>query len=483
MTAETTKKSVVRTSATGRLTLATPTPMKEPERMAPEMMVLATPTTLEMTAPKTTKAKGKATMTSSPTTDPKRHEGGQVSLEPIREDRQIGRCVMLVALRIIVCSAVAGLVGCKGYDGVRDDAPKVIGPNSPGTAQTSAETACAAAKPPTPLSDAKDATDIHIAGKAVFFRSGPTVQRVLKDGTDKRSVYASLTLVHAYVDATSLITVEANTRTLEATIRVITAGSARQPSNPLDGPFPLVPGFPDVTAPPTEGDFAGSAAATNFNAAGTYVFASDETSFFLHADTDTGDAILRVSKVNPALSTTLVAAANATIDNPQIANGELWFVRDQKRVFKSKLVDDQTDPDKIGFGIGVGGEPTEVFGIGYASCTLAVNDTAAFCSIGTAVERRDLTGGNPTTILDAQKSKTQADFGPTLIHDGVLFVRSEAPDARVKHVIRELKPVATGIEEKLVACGRGMVTDLTADASNVVWTEDGAGVFITPRSF
>lgn len=110
-----------------------------------------------------------------------------------------------------------------------------------------------------------------------------------------------------------------------------------------------------------------------------------------------------------------------------------------------------------------------------------MDELAAFCSVGSAVERRDLTGANPKTILDAEKSMTQARFGATIAHDGALYVRSEAPDATVNHVIRAITPKADAVEEKLVACGRGTVTGIAVDRTNVVWTEENAGVFIALR--
>ena len=402
---------------------------------------------------------------------------GQLALEVlVKGDQRMGRFAMRKALGIFVSVAtVIGMVGCAADDiapGLRSrsgatnvgaDAPAAAGPATTATTETPAEHACAAVQPPTTLSDAKDARDVNLAGAAVFFQSGPKVYRVFKDGTVKTEVFTSSSLVRAFVDATTMILVETTGDAPEATIRVIKAifpeAKDGEPAPPAA--FPVFPA-----------DGQGVATATNFNAAGTYVFASDETSFYLLADTGAGDAIVEVKKDDPATRTTLAQSPNV-ITNPQIASGAVWYVRDQQRIFKVALADEENGIPR--------GEPTEVFGIGYASCRLAVNELAAFCSVGTAVERRDLTGGSPTTILDAQKSITTARFGATLAHDGTLYVRSEAPDEKVKHVIRAIEPAPGSAQEKLVACGRGMVTSLAVDGASVVWTEEHGGVFVAPR--
>jgi hypothetical protein len=44
-----------------------------------------------------------------------------------------------------------------------------------------------------------------------------------------------------------------------------------------------------------------------------------------------------------------------------------------------------------------------------------------------------------------------------------------------------VKASATEAEETFVACGRSLVTDLAADATSVVWTEETGGVFLAAR--
>ena len=381
--------------------------------------------------------------------------------------KTLGIFVSLAALAMVGCAddAASGLRNRTNTTNREAEGPPAAAPEAADTQTTTAEKTCAAVQPPTALSDAKDARDVYVAGAAVFYQSGPKVHRVLKDGTGKKEIYTSSNLVRSFVDATTMILVESTGDSPEATIRVI---KAITPDVKEGAPEPAFPEFPSAKdgAPP------GIATATNFNAAGTRVFASDEASFYLLADTGNGETIYEVKKDNPAAQKALAQSPNV-ITNPQIASGAVWYVRDQQRIFKVALGDEENGIPQ--------GEPTEVFGIGYASCSLAVNELAAFCSVGSAVERRDLTGANPKTIFDAEKSMTQARFGATIAHDGTLYVRSEAPDEKMKHVIRAIEPKADAAEEKLVACGRGMVTGLAVDGTSVVWTEESAGVFVAPR--
>jgi hypothetical protein len=355
-----------------------------------------------------------------------------------------------------------GPAGSQGVTTTEDQggAPAELG-------RTPAELACAAAPAATALSDAKAALNVRIVGQAVFFRDGSTVKRVLKNGTNAKDVFSSPNLVQSFVDRTAMLLVETTADAPEATLRVVKAVAPKVKEGDQAPPEPAFPEFPAVK----DGVAPGVAVATNFNAAGTRAFSSDETSFYVLADTANGDTIVKVNKDNPAVQTVLVTTPHV-ISNPQIASGAVWWVRDNNRVFKATLADEENGVPQA--------EPTEVFGIQYASCNLAVGESAAYCSVGTALERRDLTGGNPMTILDAQRSKTQALFGPALHHNGSIFVRSAASDAMVKHVIRAIRFGQGTAEEQFVACGRALVTDLAVDSTHVAWTEEGAGVFVAP---
>src|SRR5262249_26085101 len=147
----------------------------------------------------------------------------------------------------------------------------------------------------------------------------------------------------------------------------------------------------------------------------------------------------------------------------------VWYVRDQQHVYKVAVGDGQ---DKT---------PAEVFGVESATCELAVSDSGVYCSVGTAVEKRDLKGANPVTILDAKSAKMSGRFGALFTHDSTLYMPSDAPDPSVKNVIVALQPSATPASQKFVACGRGLVTAVALDASSVVWTEQAGGVFLAPR--
>ncbi len=345
-------------------------------------------------------------------------------------------------------------------------APAEAAASDTSTAPASAvEAACASAPAATSLAEGI-AKDVRIAGSAVFYQSGTKVLRVLLDGSNKGEIYTSPDLVSSYVDADALLAVETTGNDPNATLRVIKANAPAV----APGKDPVAAAFPEfaVAAPG-----AGTMAATAFNSAGTRAFASDATSFYVLADTAAGDAIVKVSKADPNTQTTLVAGDNVVLTNPQITNNALWYVREAQRIFKVELGDEAT-------GIAVG-QPKEVFGISYANCSLAVNESATCCSMGSGLERRDLKGGNPMTILDLQKSKTQARFGATVSAQGSLYVRSEAPDALVKHVILAITTGTDVADEKLVACGRGAVTDLAVGASRVVWTEETGGVYSAAR--
>jgi hypothetical protein len=379
--------------------------------------------------------------------------------------------VKYAALGMFVCGSA--LVGC-GSDsspvarhvGAITAAPPAPTPPAPAPAPASASpnpavVACAGVAPPTQLKEVGDARDVLLVGGAVFFTSGSSVLRVGKDGKDEKVVFTSENLVHAYVDKTAMIVLEATVDAPDATtLRVISASP--------DGATSDVPEFPV----PQDGAELGTTARTNFNAAGTQVFASDDTGFYLLADTADGSALVKVNKADPTTQTTLATSANV-VTNPQISGGALWYVRDAQRVFKVVLPDDANGVAQ--------GDPTEVFGVTYSSVNLAVNDTGVFFTAGTTLERRDLTGGSPATIFDAQQSKAPAPLGAAVARDGALFVPSNAPNAEVKNVIRSLKPGAGPAEEKFIACGRELVTSLQVDATSVVWAEQEKGVFIAPR--
>src|SRR5689334_9291259 len=65
---------------------------------------------------------------------------------------------------------------------------------------TPAQSACAGVPGAVPLSDAKDARDVAIAGGNVFYRVGEKVHRISKDAKDPKEVYTAPNLVRSFVD-------------------------------------------------------------------------------------------------------------------------------------------------------------------------------------------------------------------------------------------------------------------------------------------
>ena len=377
---------------------------------------------------------------------------------------------MRLATTVVVLGALGSLVAC-GHEHVTEPgaaaavtAPPSAAAGAPsgGAAPTPAQTECAALAAPVTVSDAKDIRNVQLVGSAVFFQSGTTVFRVGKDGNGLTPVFTVPTLVRSFVDGTTLLSVESkDDGTPGATLRVITATTTGNGEG----------SFPDFTQPPADPNadpgaapaLPGTTAPTDLDAAGIDVFASDAAFFYLLSDGADADTLLQMPK--ETVQPQPVVALPNVLTHPQLHGTDLWYVQDGERVFKVTIDD---------------GPPKEVFGIGYAPCGLAVDDTAAYCSVGTAVERRDLDGAHPTTLVDAKSSKTSAAFGSLLVRGSTLFVPSAAPDPNLKNVIVALSSAAP-VTQKLVACGRGVVTKLSADATSVAWTEDGGGVFIAPR--
>ncbi|HEY8079350.1 MAG TPA: hypothetical protein VIF62_34705, partial [Labilithrix sp.] len=195
--------------------------------------------------------------------------------------------------------------------------------------------------------------------------------------------------------------------------------------------------------------------------ASTIIVGSDPTSYYLLDDAQ--DTFYRFDKQSLAL--TPVATLEGVVSYPQIAAGYFWYVRDQKRVFQLSL---STDTQAT---------PTEMFGIGYDACDLAVGSSYAYCSTSGVIEQRDLTGGNPKDVLDSAKSKIASPFGAALsVADGLL-VRSSSGDPALQDVIRA---VAASGDEKLVACGRSTIATMATDGKNVAWVEK-TGLFAAQR--
>lgn len=388
------------------------------------------------------------------------------------------------ALNAFVLGAVALMVGCSAdasgslaNQPARDSAAADSNGSKGAPTTTAASTpvapavaACSGVAAPTSLSDAKDASDIHVAGTAVFFQSGTSVNQVLKAGGAKAApIFTSPNLVRSYVDKQTLLTVEqTGADDPTATLRTFAATQATDDNGDPTGVDPAFPTFPVNV----DGDDpGGTTAATNFNAAGTVIFGSDDDNIYLQADDGNGNSeIVQVNRTD--LTQTVLVNSDKVISSPQIASSAIWYVLDNQRVFMITLATDD-DPTT--------GTPTEMFGQGNAQCNLAVTNLNAYCSIGTEIDSRDLTGASPKTLLTEQQSKvTGAGFGAAMANNGTLFVRDNSADPNVQHVIRALT-TGDSPTETFLACNRGQVTGIAVDSDSVVWTENGAGVFVTKR--
>jgi hypothetical protein len=329
-----------------------------------------------------------------------------------------------------------------------------------------AKPSCPADVPPaTTITAEPDARDVRVVGGAAIFTSGNAIVRVGVDGTGRKAIYESPSLVRSFSDNDLMLVIESPDPP-NAVLRIVATSGGTS----TGGALPTDP--KGLTLP------------TNWNAAGSYGFASNATSFYVVADVvNQGETLIMIDKATGAMRT--LATFNSTITDPQIVSDHLWFVRDNRRVFKLELGYEAptlpgVPPDT---GNGIPGEPREVFGIGYDQCNLTVGEAFAYCSTGPALEQRELTGANPKTILDAQKSKTPATIGAGVWASNTLYLRSAAPDPNLGHVIRSVRTLDDNgtIEEKLMACGRDTISSLTFDARSVVWVEKGKGIFAAAR--
>lgn len=380
---------------------------------------------------------------------------------------------MRLTLGLLLVGSVA-LVACSGDDG---GGLRVAGPATapgattptPGPGATPSSTpgpaplACPATVPAATSINATDlnATDVHLIPGAILYRNDLKVIRIdTAAGNARSEPYASPDLVHSFADADVIVTIE-SPNPPDAVVKVmpvgVTSGGSMNPNLKTDGALTATP--------------------PNWSAGGTTVFASDATSFYVLADvTNQGDTIYKVSKADPNQMTQLANLDPSSLGDPQLAGSDIWFTRDQKRVYKVTQTVDPADPTGATV---TASEPTEIFGIGYATCNLAVGGSHTFCSTGKALEQRDLTGGNLETVLDAQKMAAPTLLGAALFGTDTVFVRSlpsSTTDA-LKNGIHAIK----GGGDKLLVCGREKINAFAADDTKVVWAEQGKGIFTAPR--
>jgi hypothetical protein len=379
---------------------------------------------------------------------------------------------MRLSLGLLLVGSVA-LAACSGEDGggIRRNGtatgptanPDDVTPPPGGPAGPAAIACPATVAAPTALSTVDtNATDVHVIPGFVIYREGNKIVRVDPKGAGRTELYTSADLVHSYADETVIVTVESPDAP-DAILKVMPVGGPG--GDKLD---PANAGAEIVVTPPTP-----------WSAGGTYVFASDAVSFYVLADvTNQGDTIYKLDKANPQAMTALATFPGSSLGDPQLSGTDVWFVRDQKRVYKvTQDVAGDPNVDKIP-GAVTASPPTEVFGIEYANCKLAVGGNHTFCSTGKALEQRDLTGANLTTVYDTQKGMPTL-LGAAMFGADSVFVRSlpSSPTDALKNGIHAIK----GTEDKLVACGRETINAFTVASSTVVWAEQGKGVFSAPR--
>jgi hypothetical protein len=304
------------------------------------------------------------------------------------------------------------------------------------------------------------AEDLRLVGSSLVFRAGTNVVRVGVDGSARDVVYTSPDLVKAFADRISLLAIESPDPP-NAVLRIVELPDAASGAG----------GSADPGAGTVKG--AGIAVPTGLVAASTFVFGSDAAAFYLVSDGANGDAIYRFDRATLALTT--LAEVEGVVSDPQLTTGGVWYVRDQKRVYMLDL--GYVDPGDPTEGA-TPKEPAEMFGIGYDTCNLAVGSNHAYCSTTSQIEQRELTGGNPRTLLEADQTEVRSPFGTARSSGDAVVVRGATGDPALKDVIRIVGP--TG-DEELLACGRATVTAMTADEQHVAWAEAGGGVFVAPR--
>lgn len=284
---------------------------------------------------------------------------------------------------------------------------------------------------PTTLAPDTDASDLRVIGDFVFFRSGTKLVRIKKDGTGRADVYSSPDVVRLFTDGKVFVAVESPDPP-DAVIRVGNLGEA--PSAEIG---------------------------TNQNAASVEVFGADDKAAYAVADQANGDVLYRIGRGNGDGGFDPIAETNGVVSDAQVVNGTIWYVKDQKEIYKLTPGDNAT--------------PTLVF-TAEKGCSLAVGATHLFCSAEGTLEQRDLSGANPKALFSEKTSKVPAAYGASQASGDVVVSMSVGADTTaLKNVLRTVS--ATG-EEKVIACGRDQIASVAVDGASVAWIEKGKGVFL-----
>lgn len=334
---------------------------------------------------------------------------------------------------------------------------------APGSSESSQTAASASARCPAGAPEVKsivtdpNASDIAISGSHVFYRSLTKVVRVNKDGTGQADVVESPDLIRSFVVGSTLLTVESPT-----------PPNAELHVYDLDAQGVVAFGALGAKQ-------EGLTITTKSNAGGTRVIGNDAENLYIHADEENTEVIYSLGRTKDRTLTEVLRLTEGVMSHPQIDGSSLWYVIDGQRVFRLAL--------EAGAARKTEKAPKEVFGIGYASCGLAVGAGKAFCATGATLEQRDMDGANLKPVLEMAKSKARAAVDSAMFGAGALIVRTEfaAKNDGLGHVLRALKPSAAGIEESIVACGRGTLSEVAVDATSIVWLEAGKGLFAVSR--
>jgi hypothetical protein len=348
-------------------------------------------------------------------------------LRGIRERMMQTKIFGLVAGIVLLgaCSDEADSGGRK-YNGTNGP-----GANDPGTSTDTGPKCPADLGQPTNLAPEGEATDVGLADNLVFFRVGTKVVKIGKDGSGRADVYTSPNMVNAYTDGKTIVAVESPDPP-NAVFKVSAVGSNPDEATQID---------------------------TEFVVGGAKIFGADAESIYTSGETEGGDNLYKFARQDSGGLETL-AETGGVVSDPQIAGGFLWYVKDSTEIFKLALT---------------GGEPTLVTSVP-GGCGLAVGANKLYCTTNAVLEERDLAGANPRKLGEITTSKVPVGFGTGIAAGDVVVARSSSGDGPLKNVLRSVG----GTGEKVIACGRETIGAMAADATSVVWTEPGKGVFIAP---
>jgi hypothetical protein len=356
-------------------------------------------------------------------------------------------------IRSVVGLVCLAIVGCS--DGVepsglaRGNAPAPGAPSeAPVLAAPPAEAAPAVACPTgARVADDLRVSSVALVGDVVFYRAESRVLRVGVDGTTRSEIYASTALRGAHADGSGLYTVELGDATTgTATLRRVSASGDVQWTTPQ----------------PT------------WLAVATTLFASDETHLFVKTEkTDGRETLYSVTKATGAATELTPATPQMDelgLSHAQLANKDIWYVRANNRVFRLPAELDPATGERTGFGT-----PREVFGSEYFACQLGVGARFAACTDGKSLQRRELSGANPKSLIDGAAPGALA---VAALDGDTLFMRvDEAAGGAVRAVDLAAAPGAG----RSVACAAGQkIAAVAVDASRVVWADE-RGVHVVAR--